>query len=692
MSLDERGLNILKLLVNNPTISGPQLEKEAGLSRKQLSYSLAKINFYLKENGFEEIGRMRTGKFIIPHNVINSYKTNQFTFDEGAYVFIEKERLYLIALILLQHKEELSINHFTSILRISKNTVLNDLKKLQTVILQEFDLKLWYDRSKGYYLVGKEYEKRTLMIRMIQSILPLLSGESILLSILEIDEERIRMLCADVEEVEKTLKVRYTDERIREIPFILYFILIRIEAQKFLDVLPEDYQHIAGTSEYGSIMNIFAKYDIQNTMDKLYLVSQFQISSVNFEDSRSKKFEKELAEAAEKTLENFENLVCIRFQDRKALLDALIQHLKPALYRIRYQYHIEGNILNMILPHHSYLFEITRHAMVPFEEMFHILIPQEEMAYITILFGGWMTKEGTLDFLEKKRRAIVVCTNGISISNFLFLKLKEAFPELEFLCSLSSRQFYEYHKEYDVVFATVHLDTAVPQFLVKPIMDDNDLHNLRKKVFNELLNKTIYEVNSASLLHVIGKYVDVKDRKGLLTALKSYLGETTQEMVLTEHCHQMDTNNLHDLLTPETVHIAEHELTWMEAIQTASEPLLRNGCITTKYIENMIYSVKYDKPIWTIADGLLLAHASVEEGVNALGMSLLKLPESICFNGYMEAVIVVVMATPNREIHLKALYALIDIVENEDDFNRMKSTDSISEILDIISKERYEVC
>ena len=29
MSLDERGLNILKLLVNNPTISGSQLEKEA---------------------------------------------------------------------------------------------------------------------------------------------------------------------------------------------------------------------------------------------------------------------------------------------------------------------------------------------------------------------------------------------------------------------------------------------------------------------------------------------------------------------------------------------------------------------------------------------------------------------------------------------------------------------------------------
>lgn len=112
MSLDERGLKILKLLVDNPMISGSQLEKEAGLSRKQLSYSLKKINYYLKENGMEEIGRMRTGKFIISQHVINSYKTNQFSYDKGDYVFMEKERLYLIALILLQHKEELSINHF----------------------------------------------------------------------------------------------------------------------------------------------------------------------------------------------------------------------------------------------------------------------------------------------------------------------------------------------------------------------------------------------------------------------------------------------------------------------------------------------------------------------------------------------------------------------------------------------------
>lgn len=688
MSLDERGLMILNTLVNNPAMTGAQLEKEVGLSRKQISYALEKINYYLNENGFEEIGRMKTGKFIISMNVINSFKTSKYTFNKVDYVFVESERIHLIALMLLQRKEELSINHFTSTLKVSKNTILNDLKKVQNTILKEFDLKIWYDRSKGYYLVGKEYEKRILMIRLIRNILPMLTGELILTAILELDEALIQELKKDVEEVEKRLKVRYTDERIREIPFVLYFILKRIKNHKYLDVLPEDFQHIVGTSEYGIIINIFDKYNIQNTMDKIYIVSQFQMSSVNSTNGNSKEFEKELEEAAKQALDIFENLICIRFEDRKSLLDALIQHCRPAIYRIRYHYHIEGNILNMILPHHSYLFELTKHAIAPFETMINKPFPKEELAYITILFGGWMTKEGTLEILEKKRRAIVVCTNGISISNFLFLKLKEAFPELEFLRALSSRQFYEYKEDYDVIFATVHMDANVPQFLVKPIMDDYDMKNLRKKVFSELLNQTIYEVDSNGLLHVIEKYVDVKDRKGLVTALKHYLGENDEDTTGKEMLTNQIVASLPELLREDHIYISETSMEWKEAITLASKPLLIDAIITQTYIDNMIKALEQEKPIWTIADGLILAHAGVEEGVHALGISLLRLPQSISFNGYMDASIIVVMATPNREIHLKALYALIDIVENEEDFKIMKHATTKQQLLEIISKER----
>lgn len=689
MSLDERGLKILRLIVDNPAISGSQLEKELGLSRKQVSYSLKKINFYLLENGYEEITRMKTGKFVIPREVMNAYKTDTYAYDEYKYVFVEQERLNLIVLILLQHKEELSINHFTSILKISKNTVLNDMKKLQSSLLDQFDLKIWYDRQKGYCIVGKEYEKRILMIKVIRNILPMLTGESLMMSILEIKEDHIDELRKDVEEVERRLKLRYTDERIREIPYILYFVLLRIKAKKYLDVLPEDYQHIVGTSEYGTILKVFEKYDIQNAMEKIYLVSQFQISSVNFTSENSREFELELQQVAEAVLHNFENLICIKFQDHESLLDALIQHCRPAIYRIRYSYHIESNILNLILPQHSYLFEITKHAMAPFEEMIGKIFPDEELAYITILFGGWLTKEGSLDVLEKKRKAIVVCTNGVSISNFLFLKLKEAFPELDFLCALSSRQFYDFDQEYDVIFSTVHLETNNPQFLVKPIMDDFDMQNMRRKVFNDLLNKNIYEINSSSLLGVIDKFVDIKDKKGLTLALKSYLGEIKEDsepnVIATYNAEEIA---LEQILTADKISISNETMDWKSAITKAAQPLLDSKCIELSYLKSMIKAVEHDHAIWTIADGLILAHAGVDEGVNKLGISLLKLDNKIRFNDFMEASVIVVIATPNREIHLKALYTLIDITENEADFKQLKSADTKEQILEIISKER----
>lgn len=685
MSLDERGYKILQVIVDDPAITGAQIEKEMELSRKQISYALEKINYYLLENGYDNIERMRTGKFIVPKDVVDAFKTRQFTGDINDYVCTEPERLLLIALIMLEHKEELSINHFTSTLKISKNTVLSDMRKLQNTMLESYDLEILYNRQKGYYIVGKEYEKRILMVKIIREILEMLNGEAFMYSILHVEQSRLLKLRQDVEEVEAKIHVRYTDERVKEIPYILYFDLLRMKAGKYLDVLPEDYQHIVGTNEYGVVLEVFKKYDIQNTMEKMFLVSQFQISSISSEDNE--KFEDALRNAAALVIENFENLICIKFKDAKNLLEALIQHIKPAIYRIRYHYHIESNILNMILPQHSYLHEITRHTIQPLEDFIGHRIPDEELAYITILFGGWLTKEGRLEILEEKRKAIVVCTNGVSISNFLFVNLKELFPEFDFVTTLSRRAFEEYEGYYDVVFTTVHLDTLQPQFLVRPIMNELDLQNIRKKVFSELMNVDTYEIRSSSLLKIIEDYADIHDRKGLSSALRTYLGETPKVEKDNRDKVFMDIS-LTTLLTPSQIMIKHHSMEWKEAIQLASKPLLESDCITQEYVDRMLQAVETEKPFWVIADGLILAHAGIDAGVKHLGMSMLKLPEKINVNGYMEADIIIVIATPNREIHLKALYSLIDITEDEEDFAALKAADTIEGIVEILLKER----
>lgn len=689
VSLDERGYKILKTIVDDPTITGVQLEKEMGLTRKQISYSLEKINYYLMDNGFNNIERLKTGKFVVQKEVIDAFKTNKLNDNIDRYIFAEHERILLITLMLLEHKEEFSINHFTFMFKVSKNTVISDIRKVHSTLMQQYDLEILYNRQKGYYIVGKEYEKRILMVRIIRELLGLSNGKAMIHSVLEIDESILSKLKQDVEEVEKRIHVRFIDERIKEIPYILYFDLLRIQSKKYLDVLPEDYQHIIGTNEYGIVLDVFKKYEIENPFEKMFLVSQFQVSSISSE--YNKNFEDELRNVASLVLENFENLVCFKFKDSKSLLEALVQHIKPALYRIRYQYHIEGNILNMILPQHGYLHEIIRHTIRPLEDFIGHKIPDEELAYITILFGGWLTKEGRLDILEEKKKAIVVCTNGVSISNFLFINLKEVFPEFDFITTLSVREFNEYKKHYDIVFTTVYLETNKPQFLVRPIMNELDLQNIRKNVFGELMNVSMYEIKSSSLIKIVEEFADIHDRKGLLNALKSYLGESSSKEIEKKEILSAEIS-LDTLLPSSNIIISEEKMDWQDAIRLASSPLLKNGCITQEYVKHMLKAIEKDTPIWMIADGLILAHAGIDDGVKHLGMSLLKLPEKISINNYMNADIIIVLATPNRDIHLKALYSLIDITEDKNDFNLLKYAKSKEEIRKIVKKERNELC
>ena len=58
MYLDERGYTVLKTIVNNPAITGKEVEASLQLSRKQLSYTIEKINDYLQDNGMPKIERL----------------------------------------------------------------------------------------------------------------------------------------------------------------------------------------------------------------------------------------------------------------------------------------------------------------------------------------------------------------------------------------------------------------------------------------------------------------------------------------------------------------------------------------------------------------------------------------------------------------------------------------------------------
>ena len=661
--LDERAYTVLKMIVNNPSITGKEVEMSLQLSRKQLSYTIEKINDYLQDNGTPKIERLRTGKFIIPVAVIEQYQTEEIAGDGTTYIYTDKERGLLIFLMLLCIREELSIYHFTSKLEISKNTFLTDLKKLEQR-LEDYHLEVSYSRQEGYHLVGSEYAKREMMITSIRGILKIPKGKDTIMDICQISEEMMEQVEKQISMIEERLQVRFTDERLKELPLIMCLTIIRTQKGRILRELPETFQHIAGTKEYSVMLEFAKEYGITWQTEKLFLTAQIQISNFHTLQGKDSSQEEELMKASEEVIVNFENLICVTINERETLLEALFQHIKPAFYRMKYHYHIEQSILDMVLPQYASLHAVVRKSIGPVEKLVGVEVPDEELVYITALFGAWLRREGILELApEAKKRAVVVCANGISVSNFLYFTLKELFPEIDFIACLSMRDFATYDEtKFDIVFTMVRLETAKTQFVVKPFLDEISKMKFRDKVMGELVGIVPRKLDVSTLLDVVRKYADIKDEEALKREFAVALNPETEE----EKSDNVRTKfqiGLKDVLVEETVQVLDHVLPWEDAIQTVAKPLLDRGDITERYVQKAIDNIKVDKPFIMIADGVIIAHAGVDDGAKRVCLSLLTMPERTDVYGYMEADVVIMIGTPDPTKHLEVLEQLNHIIE-----------------------------
>lgn len=688
MYLDQRGWLILLHIVNDPAVTGKELESKLSLSRKQLGYSIDKINDYLNENGLSKIERLRTGKFRIPSLVMEHFQSNDSESTEiSAYTYSDKERGYFIMLMLLCSEEELSIVHFTTELEISKNTLILDLKKLQETIADS-GITIHYSRKEGYTLLGCEYAKRGFLNQVIRKILEVQDGRERLKKISGITANDIAVIRKEISAIEKKLHIQFTDERLNELPFILLLILLRIKQGHYITDLPEAFKHIVGTKEYAAVVHLTNKYGIDEPLEQLFLTAQIQISNMSSFDTVHSDVEKQLVDAAKQVINNFELICCINIKEKELLLEALIQHWKPAYYRINYHYHIDTTITDMILPYHNYLHEIVKKASVSFEQMLQKAVPEEELVYITLLFGSWLKREGMLDFVEEKKRAVVVCANGISVSNFLFISLRELFPEIEFLTWLSVREFREYDNDYNIVFTTERLNTDKTQFLVSPFLNEYSKQVFREKVFRKLGGVNPNTIRVTHLMDIIEQHSTIHERDQLVKSLDRYINDADKKN------HFLDTRdliqtpktptNLVKLLTRETIKVLDTKVDWQSAIELGAKPFVDNHCFEPSYVHRMIEIIEVEKPFIMVAEGVVIAHAGIEDGVRQLGMGLVKLPEKIVVGGYMDADIIIILGTPDNTIHLGALYQMNEILEDKQKLDALHKAATIEEIIKLI--------
>lgn len=668
MAMDKRVVAVLDAIVNDPGITGTKLEEQFCLTRKQLSYTLKKVNDYLESNHFDRINRLKTGKLHIPRHVIEHFRQNQTSETEHRYLYSEEERGQMIIFMLLTRNERLSLLHLSSSLGVSQNTIINDLKKVRAEVI-EHGLEISYDRGNGYHILGEELEKRYLLLNCLRRVLEIPVAKNILAHYNNVMRDYLEKVGNVFSEIEKRFKIQFTDRQLQELIYFICFVLHRIYSGKGLINIPSSYADIIDSREFTLMQSVISKININSENELVFLTALIQSSNIQSIADKYFHLDTLLLESVVAVVDNFEKISCVTIKEKNELIEKIYQHWKPAYYRIRYHLTNTSSVYDLVVKEFSHLHEMVRRAAVPFEAVLHCEIPDEEMAFLTVLFGGWLTREGVIHQINLQKTAMVVCENSATISTYLFLTLQVLFPELHFTEVMSRREFERYTGHYDVVFSTTHLNTNKMVFVVNPSISSIHKSAFRNHVIGALQGVDPNIIQIEQLLLIFERFGNIIDHKGLQRALASYIYDENNTASAAGNI-EPPTPSLTDLLQREHVQFATSlPGDWQQAITEASSSLLENGVIEPRYLQIMLNKIADEQPYIMLADGVIIAHAGVDDGALETGMTLLRLPSKIDFAGYMQADIIIVLATHNPQKHLKALAQLNEFLEFYDGGN-----------------------
>ncbi|MBW0765548.1 transcription antiterminator [Mammaliicoccus fleurettii] len=668
-------------MIKNPKVKGKDLESMFNISRRQLGYRIQKLNDWFKEHDYPEIERTSQGYFIVDDTIKDFLNVPiESTYQENEQVYTAYQRAHLILLMLFSEEEGLSLNHFSIDLEVSKNTILNDIKKLKE-LLQPYEVNLKYSRTNGYYLAGSEFEIRRLLMRLIDKVFTMHIAQSDIVKSLSIIDEKIELINTQITKIEQYLDRKFIDQSTQTLPYKLYLILRRIKHDKIVSSFSIGYDDLSDTKEYQATEILTSNYPNIPRQEKLFITLQLLSTSVQWSDVSDVQHIPELKKALIDMIVQFEKITFIKFKDRDSLINQLMLHMEPAFYRIRYQLSDVEGLENSLKEDYKELFHLVKLSSKPLEKFFGQSLPENEIAYLTILIGGSLRRQD--EEIEQKVKAVVVCTQGTSISQLMLQELRSVFPEFIFLDALSLRDFNQYELDFDIVFSPMHIMTPKKLYITKTILTAQEKHELRQHVFGQLNNTMETEIQVEKMISAIREHATIHNESELFKIVKAQFEDTyAYSSVKASTLSINSTLNLQDLLPTNLINFVERVADIEEAIQLTANPLVRMKYVDPLYIDKM--HAAFDDTYMVINQNIAIPHADGDQVVHRTAMSMLILKEPLKLSTGLKVHIFVAIAATDKFKHLRPLLQLRDMSQDDEAIQQIVQTDSKIDVYKII--------
>ncbi len=663
---------------------------QTNYTRRQIDYSIKQFNEKLAVERLEPIVYHRKYRFQIPCATRDFISEEISAHCKSLYPFENKELRHLALMTYLFCGEVyISMDHLTSLLKVSKNTVLGDLRMLEDRLEVE-GIKIRYTRENGFHFSGSESAIRSTMLRLIPFVrkeqernefLEMVLGKPDKVSTLEkqltalshylvikLDDDGLRYIdykLADVALMILLVSTRYeklgkTIESIQETPFILN--------QRIAEMIA--HYHGQAFTRFSPLEKNYCAILLQST-----LLESLQVKENDETLALLQAF-------SDSIVRQFSFITQFPLSETLPLSNNIFLHLQCAYYRLVHQIPIVNPLLDEINNRYPELSAIITILLHPLEKLVKCKIPPDEIGYIVIHLAALIPADDITQIT--RRRALIVCPNGIGSSGLLESQLQSLFPEIIFERKSTSRCIEGIAGNYDLIFSSIILKETLttPVFIVPIVLSPSVRISLTQDVYRIVFGLRPNQVLIDQVISAVEMQAEIRDLSALEHALSQIFASETHYEIRKEGAPMLE-----DLLTERNVQVREAVPDWQEAIRTAATPLLDQGFITEQYIDAMIESVVTYGPYIVIMKNIAIPHAKSEHGVNQLAMSFLRLvkPVYVLDDPEKAVQILFVLATTDSESHLKALAQLSRVLLDDTANEQLFTVNHAAELIEIVS-------
>ena len=672
----KRYFEIINLVINsNDEITVKDISNLYNITERSIRYDIDELNVFFQEKNNKDIIEINNNrlKILYSENEIEDIVEN---IKEKEYFLSENERVNILSYEIFLSKNEFILQYFTEKYNLSKTTVRYSLKELNKII-SEYGLVIDMNNNRGYKIIGSEINIRKYIINILREYIKNTKEKKIeydpLKKIIQKFYKKSR-----IEESKNTINkiLDYTGKTISDEAFetLQLFLFISVIRNKNGHEIEEDVENeifLSKTMEFSKIREILEKIENIKEKDIHYFVDFFLGSySYNLEYSYFLNWI-----LIESLIDQFIKLLSdklkVNLTEDKILRKELLNHIKPAIYRMKNKFKLTESILSEVKKQYMELFIKTKSSLKIISDFIDLSFDEDEAAFITVMIQRAIMRNNPSTLLKKDPNILIVCGLGYSSSRFLYENINNRFQvNIIDIIPFNQLENYNYLKKADIIISTLDFKLdGMDVITVNAVMNEKDIVKLKNYGLPEKKSK----IKLSELLSIIRKVSDE-------TELKKQLMRNFGENIYDDMGEKSETGkSFVELLSEKSIKLNVAANNLDEVIEITGQTMIDSGLVKEEYTDELKNQIiQYGKYI-LVGDKTILPHGQLLKNVRETGFSLITLKKGIDFFG-SEIKIVICLASRNKDEHLRAILELNRYLKNPDFENELLNKENSEEL------------